>query len=196
MAFVPGKVRPDGNSHVLGGASRDPHPDKSYSMVGASRSVGSTLLNLFHELAGNLDRARKTLPTHDHQGSARVTSAVLYQLGQNAGRPITAETLFALERLSRKVDIVGTVWLSYDANWDKPAAKTPIPSVVWPALVLGFLYGACALKIVDATAAGKALRLVNSAMNALDKYDLLGGEDLSSELRVFCARTLEAVLDS
>jgi len=74
-----------------------------------------------------------------------------------------------LDALCRKVDIVRQVRVAYDESWKKAADMTPLPLEHWPALVAALLLAADR-STREPDGKGKALKLINTAFNAITLY--------------------------
>lgn len=124
-------------------------------------------------------------------GSVNVTSDFLRHFGIKRNGSLSDAERTALDRLGRKVDIAKRVCSAYDGSWEKPVDSNPLPPPFRPALVAAFIDAASRQDVSTEDGLGAALKLVNSALNALD---LFGEEGLGSWLAPLTAAAV-AVLD-
>lgn len=77
-------------------------------------------------------------------------------------------TTVALEALCRKVDVLQKVRVAYDDAWKKATKPEVLPANDWPALIAGLLHAAGLERSNQPDGRGRALKLINTAFNALD----------------------------
>ena len=137
-----------------------------------------------------------TLPAHADwpaRGNVTVELAACVLRKQTLDEP----TRDALEALCRKVDILKKVRVAYDDAWKKATQPEALPASDWPALIAGLLHAAGLERSNQPDGRGRALKLVNTAFNALDLYrERAGGSEakLMSPLRGWAESSLKETL--
>jgi hypothetical protein len=85
-----------------------------------------------------------------------------------------------VERLARKIDIVRTVFHTYDRTWNSPMDRNPLTVDGYALLAVVFLTQAIDLAKNFRELSGDALSFVNSALNALD----VAGDTMEADMRI------------
>jgi len=146
--------------------------------------------NLFRSLAASLPDSGECT------GGAVSTIDFLSSSGNSPERPFTCNERHAIERLGRKVDIAKKVWVSYDAGWNKPVDKSPLPPSAWAALIAGFLHYAAIFDAPSPEGRGPSLKFINTALNAIDLYIEAGDAEHADILSRCAVQQMEKILQS
>ena len=142
----------------------------------ASENGSSALPDLEEELRQSLLAVKQVDLPVKMDDEEIVTLAFLRNFSMTPAPSPDSPALQVLERLCRKVDIAKKVCRSYGLDWVKPVDRTPMEDEGWPLLVVALLRQARSFNRTYGHEAGIALKLVNTAFNALEA----GGNAMSA----------------